>query len=106
MRHSNGQTDVVEVGDGWTRDPFGGAVKGDRIYRGGACDVKGGLAASIIAAKAFRAAYPQHRGAVEISATADEESGGYGSVAYLAEHGCFTSNDGSDRAGAGAGAKV
>ena len=31
--------------------------------------------------------YPDHPGAIEISGTADEESGGYGGVAYLAEKG-------------------
>jgi succinyl-diaminopimelate desuccinylase len=87
--HFNGHTDVVEVGHGWTRDPFAGAVEGDRIYGRGTCDMKGGLAAAVIAVEAFRAVYPGHRGAVEISATADEESGGYGGVAYLAEHGYF-----------------
>jgi succinyl-diaminopimelate desuccinylase len=87
--HFNGHTDVVEVGHGWTRDPFGAEVQGDRIYGRGACDMKGGLAAAIIAAEAFRAVHPGHCGAVEISATADEESGGYGGVAYLAEHGYF-----------------
>jgi succinyl-diaminopimelate desuccinylase len=51
--------------------------------------MKGGLAASIIAAEAFIASYPDFEGAIEISGTADEESGGYGGVAYLAEQGFF-----------------
>jgi succinyl-diaminopimelate desuccinylase len=87
--HFNGHHDVVEVGHGWTRDPFGAGVEGDRIYGRGACDMKGGLAAAIIAAEAFAAACPDFAGAIEISATADEESGGYGGVAHLAERGYF-----------------
>lgn len=88
--HFNSHHDVVEVGHGWTRDPFAAEVEGDRIYGRGACDMKGGLAASIIAAEAFVAACPGHRGAIEISATADEESGGFGGVAYLAGQGWFS----------------
>ncbi len=87
--HFNSHHDVVEVGHGWTRDPFGGELEGGRIYGRGACDMKGGLAASIIAAEAFVALYPDHAGAIEISATADEESGGFGGVAWLAEKGWF-----------------
>lgn len=87
--HFNSHHDVVEVGHGWTRDPFGGELDGDRIYGRGACDMKGGLAASVIAAEAFLATTPDWRGAIEISATADEETGGYGGVAYLAERGYF-----------------
>jgi len=88
--HFNSHHDVVEVGHGWTVDPFGGVVKEGRVYGRGACDMKGGLAASIIAAEAFIAACPGYHGAIEISATADEESGGYGGVAYLAEQGWFS----------------
>jgi len=87
--HFNSHIDVVEVGHGWTTEPFGGEVKEGRIYGRGACDMKGGLAASIIAAEAFIAACPDYAGAIEISGTADEESGGFGGVAYLAEKGYF-----------------
>ena len=87
--HFNSHTDVVEIGSGWTHDPFGAELDGDRIYGRGACDMKGGLAASIVAAEAFLAVCPEFAGAIEISGTADEESGGYGGVAYLAEKGFF-----------------
>ncbi|MEM1430353.1 MAG: acetylornithine deacetylase/succinyl-diaminopimelate desuccinylase family protein [Pseudomonadota bacterium] len=88
--HFNGHHDVVEVGQGWSVDPFGGEVRDGRIYGRGACDMKGGIAASVIAAEAFIATYPGFAGAIEISATADEESGGFGGVAYLAERGYFS----------------
>ena len=91
--HFNSHIDVVEVGHGWTTDPFGGEVKDGRIYGRGACDMKGGLAASIIAAEAFIATFPDYAGAIEISGTADEESGGFGGVAYLAEKGYFARVD-------------
>ncbi|UWQ19025.1 acetylornithine deacetylase/succinyl-diaminopimelate desuccinylase family protein [Jannaschia sp. M317] len=87
--HFNSHHDVVAVGDGWTRDPFGAELADGRIYGRGACDMKGGLATSVIAAEAFADIHPDFSGAIEISATADEESGGYGGVAYLAERGFF-----------------
>ena len=87
--HFNSHIDVVEVGQGWTKDPFGAELIDGKIYGRGACDMKGGLAASIIAVEAFIEAYPQFHGAIEISGTGDEESGGYGGVAYLAEKGFF-----------------
>jgi succinyl-diaminopimelate desuccinylase len=88
--HFNSHTDVVEVGSGWTFDPFGGEISDGKIYGRGACDMKGGLAASIVACEAFIEEFPNFSGAIEISGTADEESGGYGGVAYLAEHGHFS----------------
>ena len=88
--HFNSHIDVVETGAGWTFDPFGGEVSDGKIYGRGACDMKGGLAASIIAAEAYIAAFPDFPGAIEISGTADEETGGFGGVAWLAEQGYFS----------------
>ncbi|MBA3324992.1 MAG: acetylornithine deacetylase/succinyl-diaminopimelate desuccinylase family protein [Rhodobacteraceae bacterium] len=91
--HFNGHIDVVETGQGWSVDPFGGELIDGRVYGRGACDMKGGLAAAIVAVEAFRARVPDFPGAIEISATADEETGGYGGVAFLAEAGAFAHVD-------------
>jgi succinyl-diaminopimelate desuccinylase len=91
--HFNGHTDVVEVGHGWTTDPFGAELIDGRIHGRGTCDMKGGLAAAIVAVEAFLGLVPDYAGALEISATADEETGGYGGVAWLAERGDFARVD-------------
>ncbi len=88
--HFNSHIDVVEPGAGWHHDPFAAEVVGSRIYGRGTCDMKGGLAASVIAVEALLEASPALPGSIEISGTADEESGGYGGVAYLAERGFFS----------------
>ncbi|MGI9365278.1 MAG: acetylornithine deacetylase/succinyl-diaminopimelate desuccinylase family protein [Rhizobiaceae bacterium] len=88
--HFNSHIDVVEVGDGWTVDPFAGTVRDGRVYGRGACDMKGGLAASIVAAETYLELNPDFCGAIEISGTVDEESGGFGGVAYLANKGLFS----------------
>ena len=86
----NSHIDVVEAGEGWTVDPFAGVIRNGRVYGRGACDMKGGLAASIIAAEAFMDINPDFPGAIEISGTVDEESGGFGGVGYLAGKGYFS----------------
>jgi succinyl-diaminopimelate desuccinylase len=88
--HFNSHIDVVETGEGWTVDPFAGLVRDGRVYGRGACDMKGGLASSIVAAEAFMECYPDFPGAIEISGTVDEESGGFGGVAHLAGLGYFS----------------
>jgi succinyl-diaminopimelate desuccinylase len=89
--HFNGHIDVVEPGEGWTVDPFEGLIRDGRVYGRGTCDMKGGLAAAIIAVETLIDSGLDLPGALEISGTADEESGGYGGVAYLAERGWFSS---------------
>ena len=88
--HFNSHIDVVDTGNGWTKDPFGGSIEGDKIFGRGSCDMKGGLASSIVAAESFISVFPKYFGSIEISATADEETGGYGGVAWLAEKGYFS----------------
>jgi succinyl-diaminopimelate desuccinylase len=88
--HFNSHIDVVEAGAGWTVPPFEGLVKDGRVYGRGTCDMKGGLAASVIAVEALIDSGIDLPGALEISGTADEESGGLGGVAYLAERGWFS----------------
>jgi succinyl-diaminopimelate desuccinylase len=88
--HFNGHIDVVEAGEGWTVPPFEGVVKDGRVYGRGACDMKGGIAAAVVAVEALLDSGLELPGALEISGTADEESGGYGGVAWLAERGWFS----------------
>ena len=88
--HFNSHIDVVQAGSGWTADPFSATVKDGRIYGRGTCDMKGGLAASIIAVEALLDSGQPLPGSLEISGTVDEESGGYGGVHYLAERGWFS----------------
>jgi succinyl-diaminopimelate desuccinylase len=88
--HFNSHIDVVQSGRGWTLDPFAAVVKDGRVYGRGACDMKGGLAASIIAVEALIDSAATLPGTLEISGTVDEESGGYGGVHYLAERGWFS----------------
>jgi succinyl-diaminopimelate desuccinylase len=88
--HFNSHIDVVQGGAGWTVDPFAAVVRDGRVYGRGACDMKGGLAASLIAVDALIDSGAKLPGALEISGTADEESGGYGGVHYLAERGWFS----------------
>ncbi|NBS73116.1 MAG: acetylornithine deacetylase/succinyl-diaminopimelate desuccinylase family protein [Betaproteobacteria bacterium] len=88
--HFNSHIDVVEAGRGWSVDPFSGYVSDNKIYGRGSCDMKGGLAASIIACEAIIESGLPWAGALEISGTVDEESGGFAGVGYLAHRGFFT----------------
>ncbi len=66
-----GHTDVVPVGDekAWTVDPFGGAIKDDKLYGRGACDMKGAIAAFVAAAIDVKPA----KGSLSFLITGDEE---------------------------------
>ncbi|MHA6804449.1 M20 family metallopeptidase [Salinifilum ghardaiensis] len=87
-----GHTDVVPIGDGWTVDPLGGAVRDGRLYGRGATDMKGGLAACVVAMSALREAGAALSGPVELAAVVDEEEDGLGIQHYVAsgDRGGFT----------------
>jgi succinyl-diaminopimelate desuccinylase len=89
--HLNGHYDVVPAGAGWTFDPFAGTVRDGRIYGRGACDMKSGIASAVYAVEAIRRAGVPLNGSIEISATPDEESGGFAGVAYITKQERFTS---------------
>ena len=85
--HLNGHTDVVPPGDGWTVDPWSGEVRDGKIWGRGSADMKCGLVSAIFAAEAVARAGASTRGTIEVSGTADEESGGFAGVAWLARQG-------------------
>lgn len=88
--HFNGHIDVVPAGEGWTVDPWAGVVRDGRVYGRGTCDMKGGIAAAVVAVEAILDLVPDFPGALEISGTVDEESGGFAGVAFLARQGLFS----------------
>lgn len=71
-----GHTDVVPVGDEhqWNYPPFAAKVVGDRLYGRGAADMKGSLAAMIVAAEEYVKANPNHTGTIALLITSDEEA--------------------------------
>jgi len=85
--HLNGHIDVVPAGGGWTVDPFAAVVRDGRIFGRGVCDMKAGIAAAVFAGEAIARAGVILPGAIEISGTVDEESGGFAGMAHLARVG-------------------
>ncbi len=71
-----GHTDVVTEGDPreWTHAPFGADLVDGRIYGRGAADMKGGLAAAMIAAAAIRRSDVALGGRLVVGALVDEEA--------------------------------
>lgn len=73
-----GHSDVVPAGPGWSRHPFEPVVADGRLYGRGATDMKGGLAAIVVALAALRRAGVALTGPVQLVCTADEEEHGLG----------------------------
>lgn len=85
--HMNGHFDVVPPGSGWSVDPFGAEIKDGMLYGRGASDMKGGVAAQLMAAVALKRAGVELKGTLTISATCDEETGGQLGAGYIVDEG-------------------
>lgn len=73
-----GHIDTVPLGEAqWNVDPFKGEIDGDRIYGRGAADMKGGVAAIIIAAVSFLK-NAKRNVPITLVITAGEETGSQG----------------------------
>ncbi|MGL5948025.1 MAG: succinyl-diaminopimelate desuccinylase [Aeromonas sp.] len=70
-----GHTDVVPVGAkaAWQAPPFAGEIHADQLIGRGAVDMKGALAAMVVAAEQFLAAHPTHHNDLAFLLTSDEE---------------------------------
>ena len=70
-----GHTDVVPVGDptDWQTPPFEPTEIDGHIHGRGAADMKGSLAAMLVATKRFVSDYPDHKGSIAFLITSDEE---------------------------------
>lgn len=70
-----GHTDVVPPGQNakWDTPAFIPVIKDGFLYGRGASDMKGSLAAMVVAVEQFVAHYPEHQGAIGFMLTSDEE---------------------------------
>ena len=87
-----GHTDVVPTGplEHWTNPPFTPVIKDGLLFARGSADMKGSLAAMVVAAEQFVADYPEHPGRLAFLITSDEEgiaiNGTVRVVQWLEEH--------------------
>ena len=69
----NGHLDTVEIVEGWEEDPLSGRIADGKLYGQGACDMKGGTVAAMMAFEALAAADRDWRGSVMFTGVVDEE---------------------------------
>lgn len=82
-----GHTDVVPTGDAskWTFPPFEPTEQDGILYGRGAADMKGSLAAMVVAAERFAARHPNHQGRLALLITSDEEGDAYNGTVRVLE---------------------
>jgi acetylornithine deacetylase len=82
----NGHVDVVPPGplEAWTTPPRSARLSDGRLHGLGACDMKGGVAAMVVAVAALGALSVTTAGDLLVNTVTDEESTGAGSAAMVA----------------------
>ncbi len=84
----NGHLDTFPIGEdlGWTVDPLGGTLIGGRLYGRGVSDMKGGIAASLLAAGVLAKHRDAWSGQIAITLAGDEETMGSLGTRWLLEN--------------------
>ena len=82
-----GHTDVVPTGplEDWSSPPFSSEVRDGVLFGRGAADMKGSVAAMVVAAEELVREFPDHRGQIGILLTSDEEGDAIDGVKRVAE---------------------
>jgi len=82
-----GHTDVVPTGpvDLWTFLPFHPDEKNGELYGRGVADMKGAVAAMVVALETFAAQHPDHKGQLGLLLTSDEEGEAVDGIVRVAE---------------------
>ncbi|AFZ83552.1 succinyl-diaminopimelate desuccinylase [Candidatus Kinetoplastibacterium blastocrithidii TCC012E] len=83
-----GHTDVVPAGNikEWNSDPFIPTERDGYIYGRGISDMKGSIAAFLVAANEFIEEYPEHTGSIALLITSDEEGDAIYGTSLVCEH--------------------
>ena len=80
----NGHLDTFPIGDArWEHDPLGGDLVDGRIYGRGACDMKAGVAALVLAFVTLAEFREDWSGELVLTLVGDEETGGRWGTQYL-----------------------
>jgi succinyl-diaminopimelate desuccinylase len=85
-----GHTDVVPTGplEKWRSPPFQPEIRDGMLYGRGAADMKGSIAAFVVACERFVAAHPEHQGSIALLITSDEEGPAVDGTAKVVERLC------------------
>jgi acetylornithine deacetylase/succinyl-diaminopimelate desuccinylase-like protein len=84
----NGHLDTFPIGEdlGWSMPPLGGTLRDGKLYGRGVSDMKGGIAASLLAAQVLARHRDAWRGEIVVTLAGDEESMGSLGSRWLLEN--------------------